>query len=293
MALAAAMLWAMSTVIFSRMNNHISALELNLFKALVAMGLFGLTLLITRQIAGDLPITAAMLFLASGAIGIGLGDTAYFNALYSIGPQKASLLKTSAPPLVAILGLLLLNEQLGWKSWLGIALVMAGVVWVISERPSNGENADVKSGLPLRGIVFGFLAAITEAIGVILSHIALTQSNITPLLGSSLRLVGAALIIVIIVLIKRQKLGAWMKKSNALRVGGTASLAVFAGTFLGIWLQQSALKLTAAGIVQTLIATTPIFVLPISALIGQKVTPRIFIGVAIALVGVFFVFNPG
>lgn len=283
----------MSTVLFSRMNNHISALELNLLKALVALGLFGLTLLLSNQIHGDLPIVAAALFLASGAIGIGLGDTAYFNALYAIGPQKASLLKTSAPPLVALFGLLILNEQLGWKSWLGIALVMAGVVWVISERSAAGDGIDAKTGLPLRGIIFGLLAALTEAIGVILSHIALTQSNITPLLGSSLRLVGAAITIIIIVLLKRQELGAWMKKPNALRVGGTVSLAIFAGTFLGIWLQQSALKLTAAGVVQTLIATTPIFVLPISAVLGQKVTPRLFIGVAIALAGVFFVFNPG
>ncbi|MCK7522700.1 MAG: DMT family transporter [Ignavibacteriales bacterium] len=67
---------------------------------------------------------------------------------------------------------------------------------------------------------------------------------------------------------------------------------VFFGTFLGIFLQQLSLQRIPAGITQTLIATSPIFVLPISALLGEKIGIRAVLGALLAIIGVALIFVP-
>lgn len=79
-------------------------------------------------------------------------------------------------------------------------------------------------------------------------------------------------------------------KNFSLQVIGTIVIAAFAGTYLGIWLQQTAIKFTAAGIASTLTNTSPIFVLPIALLLGEKVSMRAIAGVLVAISGIAVLF---
>jgi drug/metabolite transporter (DMT)-like permease len=63
------------------------------------------------------------------------------------------------------------------------------------------------------------------------------------------------------------------------------------GTYLGIWLQQISLKYTDAGIAQTLFATSPLFALPMSIWLGERVSPRAALGACVALAGVGLLFG--
>ena len=65
---------------------------------------------------------------------------------------------------------------------------------------------------------------------------------------------------------------------------------MFIGTFLGIWLQQISLKYTAAGVAQTLFATSPLFVIPIVIFTGERVSLRAILGAMLSLVGVGLLF---
>ncbi|MEL6456276.1 MAG: EamA family transporter, partial [Cyanobacteria bacterium J06623_5] len=47
------------------------------------------------------------------------------------------------------------------------------------------------------------------------------------------------------------------------------------------------LKYTAAGIAQALLATSPLFILPMAALLGERISQRAIWGVAAALAGVW------
>ena len=69
-------------------------------------------------------------------------------------------------------------------------------------------------------------------------------------------------------------------------------IAVFIGTYIGIWLQQVSLKHSAAGIAQTLFATSPLFVLPLAACLGERVSLRAIWGAMIAIGGVALLFMP-
>ena len=60
---------------------------------------------------------------------------------------------------------------------------------------------------------------------------------------------------------------------------------------MGIWLQQISLKYAAAGVAQTLFATSPLFVIPIVALMGERISLRAILGVVLAIVGVGFIFS--
>ncbi len=71
---------------------------------------------------------------------------------------------------------------------------------------------------------------------------------------------------------------------------GAIFFAAFAGTYLGIWLQQTAIKFTAAGIAQTLGNTSPLFVLPIAIWMGEQVSLRAILGVAITIGGIGLLF---
>ena len=75
------------------------------------------------------------------------------------------------------------------------------------------------------------------------------------------------------------------------RVLGTITLAAFGSTYLGIWLQQTSLKFAPTGIAQTLLATSPLFVIPIAAVRGERITIRGIVGVSIAIIGIGLLFS--
>lgn len=126
-------------------------------------------------------------------VGIGLGDTCYFAAINHLGPRRALLLGTLAPPLAALLAWVVLGEVMTARAWLGIGLTVLGVVWVISERvPASVEATSDPS---FWGIFWGIAAALGQAIGALLSRAVLADTPIDPWWSSLLRLGGGLVII--------------------------------------------------------------------------------------------------
>lgn len=290
LVLLTALLWAGSSIIYSRVGKDIPPLELNFLKGFCALVLVGLSLLALGETVNVLTPTALALLLSSGVLGIGLGDTAYMEALRTIGPRQASLIKTLAPPAAGLIGWLFMGERLAISAWCGIALIAAGVAWVIGERTSAAGQEALPRALRLRGILAGVIAALTEAGGVVLSRAALTHTPITPLWGTGLRLAAGTAVAGLLLILRRQPVGKWLRLPRAPRLGGLAFTACFFGTFIGIWLQQAALRTVPAGVVQTLVATSPLFVLPMVGMMGEKISPRAVFGALLALGGVALLF---
>ncbi len=293
-ALSAAFLWAASSAVYGIIGQKIPPLQLNFLKGIIAIALIVITLILREEITVTLQRSVGFLFL-SGAIGIGLGDTAYFAALKSMGARKTLLIQTLAPPSAALLALIFLSEKLSYAAWCGIALVLFGVAWVISERTPQmiGDGAGLKKGL-----VWGIIAALTEAIGAILSRLALVESDITPLWSALLRLIAGTTIALFLLLIKSMLQQPTSLVSSvapapslSMRQIGAIGVTAFGSTYLGIWLQQTALKFVSAGIAQTLSAVSPLFILPIAAAMGDKISIRTILGVLVALVGIGVLFS--
>ena len=292
-ALLAAFLWAISAVLFERLGKKIRPIEMNLLKGVIATILLGGTLVLLQEPMDGLQPMGLTVLLISGAIGIGIGDTAFFEALKNLGARRTLLLGTLAPPMTALLALIFLGESLASASWLGILITVAGVAWVIAEqkRNGNGSPAGHESHHLRRGVAFGVLASLSQASGLVLSRYAFSFSSISPLQSAILRLIAGSLVVFAYIKFRRQPLGEWRKEPNSLRTGLSLLLVAFVGAYVCIWLQQVAVKLSPAGIAQTLMATSPLFVLPISALRGERLSVRAVLGAAVSLLGIMILFG--
>lgn len=289
-ALAAALVWSIASMIFQRLGVTIDPLRLNVLKGLVSVTLFIVTIGLSRSVLPDLDRTAIALIGGSGLIGIGVGDTAFFKALNCLGPRRTLLLVTSAAPMTALLARVTLGETLTMQAIAGIIAIAGGIAWVISDRVADIPGR----GAWWQGVLWGLLAAGAQAVGVVLSRAALADTEISPLWSTVLRI---AIGIVPLLLWEcwgivrhRTERQAWRSIITTPKILAAILLGSFFGTYLAIWLQQTSIKFAPVGIAQTLTSTSPLFVLPLAAWAGDRISGRSLGGVAIVLLGVAMLF---
>ncbi|MFL7048679.1 DMT family transporter [Vibrio cyclitrophicus] len=284
------MVWACATWIYGQFGHRFSAMQLNIVKGVVASGMMLLVMPLIPMPEFEMSANHFWILAISGVIGIAIGDSAYFAALKRIGANKTLLLESLAPPLSGVLALMFLGAALTLQSWLGVVITTLAVTFVVFQ-PSQSVNgeADSKNKAQWSGIGFGLVASVCQASGVVISHYALVAGDIPPLLGALIRLtIGVFVVMLIIPFVESKpyssmKKDLWeMTKFDKLWLLG----AIFVGTFLALWLQQVALKNANPAIAQTLIATSPVFILVIYVLKGEKISKQSVIGTLAALGGI-------
>lgn len=286
-ALSAAFLWALASIVYTRLGARVPPFQLNLIKGVIAIVLILLTLVVRGELLVSTDAGRFLMLALSGVLGIGVGDTAYFAALNSIGPRRTLLMETLSPAFVAILAVLFLQENLLTSAWIGILLTLFGVVWVIGERVPESGGKNLNWGA---GVRWGLVAAMAQAVGAVLSRAALFETDIQPLWSTLVRLGGGVLVLLLWGVFRQQFDGIGRGPVRSLRVCAIIALTAVFSTYLGIWLQQISLKFAAAGIAQTLSSTSPLFVLPLAILLGDRISWRAIIGVFVSLSGVAFLF---
>ncbi|MEM8873262.1 MAG: DMT family transporter [Planctomycetota bacterium] len=282
-ALGAAAVWAVGTVIFAHAGRNVPALALNLVKGVLALPLIVIAALILPTQWGQPSFEALLLFGVSGALGIGVGDTCYFAALRRIGATRTALLFMASTPIAVLLSTFALGEPINVFAILGIALTIAGILWVIAER-ATATDAQASRKLVAVGITFGLAAAALQAVGLILNRQAFNLATDTSEAWATvLRLAcGCAALALVLSLLNNKPLADARRWPWKLIVIG-----MVLGTFTGLLLQQFSVKHAVnAGIAQTLLNTTPLFVLPIAPLIGERVSRRAVLGAIVAMAGV-------
>ncbi|MCA0934341.1 DMT family transporter [Vibrio alginolyticus] len=286
-AISAAVVWAMATWIYSQFSHRFSALQLNVVKGVVAsFMMLAVMPLSSQQILNHIEPVHLVVLAISGVIGIAIGDSAYFASLKRIGPNKTLLLESLAPPLSGILALMFLGSELTLQSWFGVLVTTAAVTFVVFQ-PSSGERTNWS------GIAFGLLASVCQASGVVISHYALVAGDLPPILGAFIRLsIGVLAVCVVIKFFERAPFAGI--KQHLFGMGTKALswlfLAIFVGTFLALWLQQVALKNANPAIAQTLIATSPLFILIIYIIKGDRIGMKSILGTVTALLGISLFF---
>ena len=290
-AVTAALLWAIGSMLYRMVGRVLPPVRLNLAKGLAASLLFAGVVgwHWWRPGAGPLAVPPRMLALlaASGVIGIGCGDTGYFAALNRLGPRRVLLLFTLAPVLTALLAWPLLDERPGALQAAGILLTCGGVGWVIAERTPGGGGFDAA------GTWFGIGAALCQAVGSLLSRHVFEQTGCDAALSALVRILGGTAVLLLMLPLDRAlRVADDQPGTRATRPGPVATwlllgAAMFLGTFLGIWLQQLAFKLSDnVGVAATLLATSPLFILPLAAAAGERVSARAVAGAALSVLGV-------
>ncbi len=287
-ALSAAVVWAIATWIYGQFSHQFTALQLNLIKGTIAGTLMVLTLLIL----GDLPDLFSLqlnhfaILAISGVIGIAIGDSAYFAALKRIGANKTLLLESLAPPLSGVLALVVLGTSIPMLSWVGVVVTTCAVTYVVFEPHVKGQSN-------YQGILYGLLASVCQATGVVVSHYALVAGDVNPLAGALVRLsVGSFAVWIGLRWLESKPLAnlykGWVSMAGCQQL--LLICAIVIGTFLALWLQQIALKFASPAVAQTLIATSPIFILVLYIIRGEKITLKQGLGTVFAVLGVSLFF---
>lgn len=289
-ALAAALSWAISAFLFRAAGTQIPPLILNASKGILAVvALFAWIALTGSAALASVTMNQWCWLLGSGAIGIGIGDTAFFSALNRLGERTTVLVaETLAPPLTAVLAFGWMHEVLSPSAWIGICTTMLGVTWVLTERTQSREQTSLRATLRWNELFMSgclaVLAAACQSCGAVVSRSVLVESGMGPAESSLIRMLGGlAILAVTIPAVPKPKTARvrWTRRTIVY-----ALLATLLGTIVGIVCQQASLKYTSAGISQTLIATSVLFVLPISLLRGERPTRRSILGTLLGLVGV-------
>ncbi len=109
----------------------------------------------------------------------------------------------------------------------------------------------------------------SQAVGILLSRLTMRSSPIPALSSAIIRLLFGILLLLVLILIQKRSLLRYKFESK--NNFNLFLLAVFFGTFITMWLQQNTLRFLEAGIAQTLLSTSPIFIAVIQIFSGNKV----------------------
>jgi drug/metabolite transporter (DMT)-like permease len=173
------------------------------------------------------------------------------------------LLMSLAPVIATVLSWVVLNEALSALELLGIFLAVTGVVLVIWERDGRRGEQIEHNPLFRRGVLYGFGAALGQALGLILSKKGL-YGDFSALSGNVIRLLSALLAIWLWTMLAKQvrtTLSTIRDNKPVIKfiLGGSIT-----GPFLGVWLSLIAVQAIEVGIASTLMGLAPVFLLPIS-----------------------------
>jgi drug/metabolite transporter (DMT)-like permease len=219
----------------------------------------------------------------SGLIGFVFGDNHYFRSLVILGPGRAALLASLAPPFTALLGVPVLDERLGQLAILGMALTLGGLLWIFTGPGfALGGHAEGTVGA---GIVAGILGASGQAGGYVLSKLAI-RDGVDPLSATVLR-VAAATAGVWLIAVAGGVAASSLRGLRDRRAAWFMAGGAFLGPCLGVTLSLVALRYAEAGVAASITATYPILTLLISSRAhGERITRRLIAGAAVAFVGV-------
>jgi drug/metabolite transporter (DMT)-like permease len=283
-ALGSAASWSLGAVLFKGLGESLSSFAMTLVKGGVSVVLLGALTIITGgygHVGGD----AWLYLVLSGLLGIALSDTFFFGALKETSPQALTLLFTLGQVVTVLLAVLLLGERLPLRGWAGIGLIIAGVS--VGMFPSLAERGRSS----LRGVLLGLASILLMSVSAVLTKKGLAE--VSTLCATFIRMLAGTLGMLVVGIATRRLRG-WVSPFRDPRLARRFALSVCVITLGGFWLAIVAFKYTSVAVANSLIATEPVFVLPVAAFfLRERVTPRAAAGAVIATLGVVLLCTGG
>ena len=290
-ALASAFLWAATSFIYSHLR--LSAWVLNLSKCLIACGFFSVHLAVLKLWLPDYSIDASVedwgYLGISGVIGILIGDTCYFRSLQILGPNRALMLTLLSPIFAFFIGFFFLSEQMTLLCGLGLVVALLGISIVISDQRGRQEEPGIYPGTLMTGIQYAAMGAACQAIGGAIAKIAIQgDDGVDPLFASLIRIIIPTTLSLVVVLAnpkwRKQASRIFLRENFGWLIGGS-----ILGTWLGIWLMLIAYKESELlAVAQTLLSTSPLFLIPLAYLLKKHVSSwRTICGAVVAIGGIY------
>jgi drug/metabolite transporter (DMT)-like permease len=284
LALICAMVWGLAVILFKKSGEVVHPLALNLFKVVLGVVL----LLPTTWIAGQFwPSNASCsdiyLLLLSGALAIGISDTLFFMALNRLGAGLTAIVDCLYSPSVITLSVLFLGESMRWLQLAGALIIVSAVFIASFEKPHH----DLSHTQKWQGILYGALAMIFVAVGVVIAKPLLT--NLPVLWVTEVRMLGGLIVILLTFFVFPHRRAILNTLITSHHRGYT-----FAGSFFGayvstvLWL--GGMKYTQASTAAALNQTSNVFVFLMAWIIlKEPINLKRAMGITLAVCGAYLV----
>ena len=288
-ALATSFFFAMTALIFTKTGRMVGSQVTNRLRLTFALiYLVIINLIFFRE---PLPFSAEgsrWLWLAlSGIIGLSLGDAFLFQSLVSVGPRLGTLLLSLAPIFGSILAWVFFGEILNLLQITGILLALAGIAWVVL---SHQEPPDTPRGYTRRGVWFGVLAGLGQAVGLVLSKQGMF-GDFSPFQANAIRMLAAVLFTWGWTALQGQAGATFIALHGKPHVVRLLALGALVGPLLGVSASLLAVQHAEVGVASTLMALPPVFILPISYFIfKERIGWQAILGTILAIAGVAVLF---
>ena len=311
--LLTSLFFAFNAIVTTKAVAQIGSIILN--RARVAFALLYLLILNLVLFGQPLPLGAGSVRWTwlglSGLIGLAIGDVFLFQSYLSIGPRLGSLVFSLSTVFGVLEAWVFFGETLRLAQILGIALCLAGILWVVAERqfqppPSTG----LESGLPpdpaaspsvvdaavahhrpsLAGIVFAILAAVAQATGLVFSRQGM-QGDFSPIRANAIRMLVAVVALWLVALLQRRAgptIQTLRAHPSALKL---VALAALLGPVIGVSLSLLSVQNIPVGVASVLTSLAPILILPLSSIFFKEhLGWQPIAGTFLAMAGVIILF---
>jgi len=280
-ALSSALVWALAVILLRRSGETLPAFELNLFKTCFGIVLMVPTILLVDGLTLPDYTSIELLFVfVSGLLGIAVADTWYLKALNVMGASRTGIVSSLFSPFVILLSAVFLGERLVPWQWLGLILVLSGVLLVTwSRHRSSVDAGDVK-----RGVMYAAGAVFMMAIGIVMvKEILETRSFLWTV---ELRLVGGLAGMAVVMLVPAR----WKNFRQSFsrpQPWGMVMFASFLGAYFALILWLAGYKMIDASVASVLNETNVAFIVLLAWLmLGEPLNRRKLAGIGLTLGGV-------
>ncbi len=314
-ALGVAVAWT-ATAMFAEVGaKRMGSLPLNTVRMTMSLTLLVATLWLTLGVPWPryADTSTWLWLLLSGVVGYVVGDYCLMQGYIFIGSRFGQLFMTLSAPTAAIMGRLLLGEQMRPLAIAGMVVTLSGIAMSILAK--KGDTVGLN--LPRKGIFFAAMAGICQGGGLVLSKIGLQHYDAAiaaagvaqeavpdgavvplplflsvPFAATMIRAtIGLCGFFLLLVIFNRD----WKAKLDHAVHDRKAMWCVFGATifgpFVGVSASLLATQYTSTGIAQTLFALTPVLIIaPAAWIFHQRVTVREVVGAVISVCGVCLFF---
>jgi drug/metabolite transporter (DMT)-like permease len=277
--------FAMTALIFTATGRMVGSQVTNRMRLSIA--LLYLVILNTILFREPLPFSvdsSRWIWLSlSGIVGLSLGDAFLFQSFVSVGARLGTLLLSLAPIFGSLIAWLFFGEVLTAWQIAGIVLALAGIAWVVM---SHKEPPKTPRGHTKRGVIFGALAGLGQAVGLVLSKQAMA-GDFSPFQANAIRMLAAVLFIWAWTALEGKAAATFAAVREKPQVIWLLALGALVGPVLGVSSSLLAVQHAAVGVASTLMALPPVIILPVSYFgFKEKVGWQAILGTLLAIAGV-------
>jgi drug/metabolite transporter (DMT)-like permease len=290
-ALAAALCWSFGGLLSTTPARTLGAVRFNRLR-LIIVSLLLITMSFGTGGWRTLDLHSIMVLILSAMIGVFIGDTLLFATLKRLGPRRTGILFTTNAPFTVIIGYYSLGEVLPFTTVLGCFLIMVGVLLAVfyGTRSSQKHTFEEVQGSINVGIIFGLLSALCQSVSVIIAR-PIMASGVDAVAASALRVGTSALALIVVYYLHRGR-DSHAAVPLTRKLIWQTGLSGIVGMALGMTFLLFALTRRAAGLVSTLSATSPIFILPILWIATrERPASGAWVGAFLAVIGVACIFG--